>query len=468
MSPPAPRVGPTSSIRGALIAGFGVVFALWIISGYELVRSLHDVRRRVEVARDTFQRGQEVLTAVRTSVLLGSIFLRDAFIDSTPASREYYRDELIRIRNDVESLLPAYVPVIGSPLEREHWGRLQVELNNYWRSREIVFAPAATRTPGAAEVLRQRIVPARESILEIADSLSALQRASRERIEAEASLLYSNAQTRSVSLASLAVVVGLVVAVAASRHVGRLEREIEWQSTAEDQTRRDLERLSAKLVHAQEEERRSLARELHDAVGQALTAIKMEMGVALRGVDADSRARQALEDARMIAESTLQNVRDLSQLLHPSMLDDFGLPEALGAYLRSFSKRTGIRAQLSHARMNERLPPEVEVCVYRIVQEALTNVARHSGASYCTVALVRRAGSLHLTIEDDGRGIDTTTAATPDVRRGLGIIGMRERAQALYGSFVAENRREGGMRVMVRLPEATLADTSGRSRPLAG
>src|SRR6185295_2259471 len=126
-----------------------------------------------------------------------------------------------------------------------------------------------------------------------------------------------------------------------------------------------LERLSARLVTAQEEERRSLARELHDAVGQALTAIKIGMGVAMRGLEQDSRAKTSLEDARALAESTLQNVRDLSQLLHPSMLDDFGLPEALNGYLRNFSKRTGIRTQLTTERMEDRLSGEVEVCVYR-------------------------------------------------------------------------------------------------------
>lgn len=469
LTPASPRVRPTSTIRGALIAGFAVVFALWLISGYELVRSLREVDRRVAEGRDAFQRGQEVLTAVRTSVLLGSIYLRDALIDANPARREYYRNELIQIRNDVERVLPAYLPLIGSPLEREHWDTLQVELNNYWQSREVAFAPDGPRTTGdAAVLLRQRLVPARESILEIVDSLSALQRASRERVEMEAALLFSNVQTRAVSLASLAILVGLIVAFVASRHVGRLEREIERQRLAERQNRRDLERLSAKLVNAQEEERRSLARELHDAVGQALTAIKMEMGVALRGVDTNSRARQALEEARAIAESTLQNVRDLSQLLHPSMLDDFGLPEALGAHLRSFSKRTGIRAQLTHERMDDRLPPEVEVCVYRIVQEALTNVARHSGASSCTVALVRRDGTLHLTIEDDGRGIDRVIARAPDARRGLGLIGMRERAQALAGTFLVENRGEGGTCVTVRLPVPAAADASEGAQQLAG
>jgi signal transduction histidine kinase len=196
----------------------------------------------------------------------------------------------------------------------------------------------------------------------------------------------------------------------------------------------------------------------------------MEMGVALRGVDADARARTALEQARAIAESTLQSVRDLSQLLHPSMLDDFGLPDALRAHLRSFSKRTNIRAQLTQERMDERLPTDVEVCVYRIVQEALTNVSRHSGASSCTVSLVRRAGVLHLAIEDDGRGIMMPELARGggDGRRGLGLIGMRERAQALDGAFVIENRAEGGTRVTVKLPVPDAAAEADASQQRAG
>lgn len=465
-----PEAGPTPRSRGALIVGFAVVFGLWLVSGFEMVRSLRRVEERVTVTRIAFERGEGVLTTVRTSVLLGSVYLRDALLDPSPATLADYRDKIDQIRAEVEQALPGYLPLVATPAERDQWARLQAELTQYWESREVVLAQGAQPMPSkAAVVLRDQIVPARESILEIVDALSALQRASQERQRIEASLLYRDAEIRIVSLAAMAIFVGLVVALVVARRVGGLEQEIEWQRTAEGQNRQDLERLSAKLVHAQEEERRTLARELHDAVGQALTAIKMEMGVALRGVDMDSRARQALEAARAIAESTLQNVRDLSQLLHPSTLDDFGLPEALGAYLRSFSTRSGIRAQLSHARMSDRLPPEIEVCVYRIVQEALTNIARHSGASSCTVALFQRHGSLHLTIEDDGRGIDAATARAADARRGLGLIGMRERAQALAGSFVVENRREGGgTRVAVRMPAVITAGTSGSSRQLAG
>jgi len=126
----------------------------------------------------------------------------------------------------------------------------------------------------------------------------------------------------------------LIVAVMASRHVSRLQREIERQRAAEQRNRQDLERLSARLVDAQEAERRKLARELHDAVGQALTAVKMDIGIALRS-DNRLRVKDALEEASELTETTLRGVRDLSQLLHPSMLDDFGLPTTLVTYLRS-------------------------------------------------------------------------------------------------------------------------------------
>ena len=214
----------------------------------------------------------------------------------------------------------------------------------------------------------------------------------------------------------------------------------------------------------QEEERRSLSRELHDEVGQALTAIKMDVTVARRGLDGlqatESRARIVswLEDARSIAENTLQSVRDLSQLLHPSMLDDFGLPEALRSYLRTFSKRTGISAQFIQHGKEQRLPQAAEVCVYRIVQEALTNVARHSGARNAIVTLSQTDSGIEMTIDDDGSGIDQHVSrfgATST--RGLGVIGMRERVQALGGTFALESRRDGGTRVAVQLPAAPVA-----------
>jgi signal transduction histidine kinase len=456
-----------SPIRGALIAGFAVVFALWLASGYQLIASIREAEARRSIENASFLQGEQVLTTITTRVLLGSIYLRDALISPTPDVLNHYAVELAQLRKEVDQIIPRYTPLVDTREEREQWTKLQAELDAYWKSREIVFAIQQGTVGTTAQLIASRVVPARESILQLVNSLSDLERATIASHQQQAERFFQEAQQRAAWLAAIALVAALCTAFIAARHVGRLEREIGRRQRAEHQNRLDLERLSARLVNAQEEERRSLARELHDAVGQALTAIKMEMGVALRGVEADARARAALEQARAIAESTLQSVRDLSQVLHPSMLDDFGLPEAVRAHLRAFSQRTDIRAQLIHERMTDRLPADVEVCVYRIVQEALTNVARHSGATSCTVSLIRRENVLQLTVEDDGHGLAPTTARTPDARRGLGLIGMRERAQNLAGTFIIENRPEGGTRVVVKLPVPPVVEAN-RQEQLAG
>jgi len=249
------------------------------------------------------------------------------------------------------------------------------------------------------------------------------------------------------------LIVAIVVATVSSRHVNRLQAHIERQRRREQRSREDLERLSARLVDVQEQERRALARELHDEVGQALTAVKMDIGIALRGEHLEPRSRNALEEARDLSDLTLRSVRDMSQLLHPSALDDFGLPATLTAYLRNFAQRTGIRAQFTET-MNTRLSPRIELCVYRIVQEALNNIAQHSGASVCTVMIRTSTDMLRLLVEDNGRGPDGIR-----VGHGLGLIGMRERAQALGGTFTISEREGGGTVLTVMLPLETSSET---------
>src|SRR4029079_3415038 len=133
------------------------------------------------------------------------------------------------------------------------------------------------------------------------------------------------------------------------------------------QQRLELRELSSRLVRAQEDERRTIARELHDEIGQALTAVDVELAIAEGGVGTDGRAAEAIHEARTVAQRALTGVRDLSQLLRPSMLDDFGLPDTLRWYLRKFSDRTGVRTELVDDHLSERLPIDLEVCVYRVV-----------------------------------------------------------------------------------------------------
>jgi signal transduction histidine kinase len=250
----------------------------------------------------------------------------------------------------------------------------------------------------------------------------------------------------------------------ATLYAGRLEDRIRRQRARDVENSRDLQLLSAKLLNAQEEERRSIARELHDEVGQALTAIKVELAIAQRALDGVGGAPNALDDVRSIADGLLHTVRDLSHLLHPALLDDLGLAAATEWYLKGFAKRHGVRADLLQDRMDERLAPETEAAVYRIIQEGLTNVAKHAKATRCRVYLQRLPNTLLVTIEDDGTGFDPADTRSPDGTHGLGLVGIRERAAQLRGTVRLESRHGKGTRLTVEVPAKTragMAEASG-------
>jgi signal transduction histidine kinase len=226
---------------------------------------------------------------------------------------------------------------------------------------------------------------------------------------------------------------------------------LQKQLRANEQSTRDLQYLSARLMTAQEEERRNVARELHDEVGQALTAVKVELSVTQRRLNGTPQSNALLE-AQEITDNALQTVRDMSQLLHPAALDDLGLSAAVEWQARTFEVRHAIRVDVEHAGLSQRLPREVEVAAYRIVQEALTNVAKHSSATACRICLARTEAELAISIEDDGAGFDLSDGAA--ARRGLGLVGMRERAALLAGEVSLSSERGRGTRVAARLPLA--------------
>jgi signal transduction histidine kinase len=249
----------------------------------------------------------------------------------------------------------------------------------------------------------------------------------------------------------LALTLSLAIALVASAYASRLERRLRRQMQKEAETAGELQRLSSQVITAQERERRIIARELHDDVGQALSAIKMELSLAERAIDAGASAALKLLPARTITDSALQSVRDLSRLLHPAILDDLGLPAAIDAYLKESADRYGLWATASHEGMDGRLPPEVEAAAYRIVQEGVTNAGKHARATTCHVRTIYATACLTITIDDDGIGFDPGEVVSAAGGGGLGLISMRERAANLGGTFHIDSRR-GGTRLVVELP----------------
>ena len=197
-----------------------------------------------------------------------------------------------------------------------------------------------------------------------------------------------------------------------------------------------------RAVEAQELERRRLARELHDETGQALTSILL----GLKGLEdrlEDAGSRKAAAELRELVVSTLQDVRRLAVELRPSVLDDFGLVAALERLVESFSDQTGILVDFETSLADERLPEDVEIALYRIVQESLTNVVKHARARHVSILLARRDGLIKAVVEDDGQGFDPAEQ-TPEA---FGLVGMRERLALLGGRLEVESGSEGGTTV---------------------
>ncbi len=210
-----------------------------------------------------------------------------------------------------------------------------------------------------------------------------------------------------------------------------------------------LRALSSQIITAQEEERLRIARELHDETAQALASLLVRQRLAER---ADPGTLQAtMADLRALTAEALEGVRRMALELRPTMLDDLGLVAALDACARQFSQRVGMPVEFRTAGRPDRLPQEVELVVYRVVQEALSNVARHGGASRAEVALVAESGELIVTVRDDGRGFDPATALDSR-QRSLGLFGMRERAALVGGRLSIESSPGSGTRVRLEIP----------------
>jgi signal transduction histidine kinase len=203
----------------------------------------------------------------------------------------------------------------------------------------------------------------------------------------------------------------------------------------------------ARAMAAQELERRRLARELHDETGQALTSVLLGLKAVEEATD-EADMRSAAAELRELVVATLQDVRRLAVELRPKALDDFGLEPALERLAQSFSEQTGIAVDVESALAGNRLPPDVETALYRIVQEALTNVVKHAQARRVSILITQRPGWAAAVIEDDGRGFDPKSTRDG----GMGLVGMRERMALLDGRLDVESTPGSGSTIRAEVP----------------
>jgi signal transduction histidine kinase len=232
----------------------------------------------------------------------------------------------------------------------------------------------------------------------------------------------------------------------------QMERKLRQMYEAEQHARQTAETLSRRLVEVQEDERRTIARELHDEAGQSLTSLIVGLRLLEEHSCHDKVVAGQVAELKRTVHNVLESLHRLATDLRPASLDHLGLVEALRQYVQAFSRQHHLIVQFEAVGLgDERLSPNEEIALFRVAQEALTNVVRHSQATYADVLLERRGDRLILMIEDDGTGFDPAAA----MRAGrLGLAGMRERAEMLGGSLVIESSAGAGTTILVEVPYA--------------
>jgi signal transduction histidine kinase len=434
--------------RVILTAGFGGLLLLMTFSAVDGIQALQQIQTSNDTIREQFLNRTRVLERIRADVYVSGTYVRDYLLEPESGKAEGHRDSLVEDRRDMDSALAEYRTLIDDREIAPFQGLIR-QLTDYWSVLEPVFrwTPGQRRRDGYL-FLRDEVFPRRQSMLAIANQIGALNEAQLDAGRLKVEETFRQSRRRLALTVLLTVGLGLILAIFTTRKILGLEDETAGHYSEMAQAREELQQLSARLVQAQEEERRSISRELHDEVGQSLTGVLVEMAnvsTLIRARDLDGVAVKAAEVKRLL-EGSIGVVRNMALLLRPSMLDDLGLVPALEWQAREVSKRGGVWVEVDAASVPEDLPEEHKTCVYRVVQEALHNIVQHASARRVKIAVRQDQGRLILAIEDDGRGFD------PRLQKGMGLVGMEERVRHLGGSFEVQSRPGAGAVLHISLP----------------
>ncbi len=406
------------------------------------------MRAENKILREASLERSQRLASIRSYVLLSQTYMGDYFMDADEQRSAEHRTQLEDAWSRMLSEVANYQT---STLEETLLvRRLQDLLDQHWRrvSRAMTWSAEQRRRQGAS-FYGNEIVPVRTAVLEITTQVADVDARQLAAAEAEIQSEFERMGRRLSVVLQIAMGAAMLLAIGCFLYILKIERQNKRRYEQIVEARAELERLSARMVAAQEEERRSISRELHDEIGQTLSAVLVDAAnLANRIPPEDAVAQRYLESIRTLADSSVNSIRNIALLLRPSMLDDLGLIPALEWQAREVSRRSGINVKVTDENVPESLPDTVRTGIYRIVQEALHNIARHSGARNARITVTQERQSIVLTVEDDGSGFD------PKRTRGLGLIGMEERVKQLGGRMeIQSSQGQGnGTRLRVTLP----------------
>jgi signal transduction histidine kinase len=432
------------TIKSVALAALLLTASVWLFTGYYFVQRVRALEREAAEVNERYAAAEALLGDVRRDLDHAAISLRDALIDVRPGL-EHYRGDVDSALQAADDKLATYRPVLGGDVERQHVGRLRQGIQSLRRANHNFLAiDAGLWKSSAAAQLLDQVTPKRDSAIRVSADLQRLNRDAYLAHQKEMARVHGEIHQRSWQTLIFGAVMGLAIGLAATLRVTRLERQLRGQQQRDAANAAALQDLSTRLVHAQEEERQSLARELHDGVGQLLTALKLE----LCQMERRSQGGPPLADARALADEALTAVRDVSHLLHPPELQRLGLIEAIQSYVKAIRRRQDVDIEFVWSPLGTRLDAGVELAVYRIVQEAVTNVLRHAQAHRCRISLTGDRRKAVLTITDDGIGFSDSD----DVGEGMGLIGIRERVEHAGGVLRVESAPGRGTSLTAEFP----------------
>jgi len=434
--------------RFALAAGFGGLLAIMALGGTYGLRVLQQIRRSENQIRRQFLLQNHALNDIRSQLYLSGTYVRDYLLEPEPGRAETYRASLEQEHRQMESDLESFASQL-EPEQTKYYADLSVELSNYWQILDPIFKwDAGQRRREGYTFLRDKFLPRRAAMLAIAGRIANIDEQQLNAGNHRVDHLLEEFQRRLALILLATLLLGSGMAAFSTWKILGLEARAHTQYQEVVEARGQLEQLSARLVQAQEDERRALSRELHDEVGQALSAVLVELRnlSAEAAVENDPQSRGHVETVKSLAENSVRVVRNMALLLRPSMLDDLGLVPALRWQAREVSKQSSMEVSVAADLGSDDLPDAYKTCIYRVVQEALHNCSRHAHAARVHIRVEQEGSRLSLSIQDDGQGFDVKQT------KGLGLLGIEERVARLGGKCEIHSAPGSGTIVAVELP----------------
>ena len=433
-----PRQITHENIFRVLIAGFTLVTVLLVAAAIVSIRNIQSIQENANnLVREQSLTNQLIDELHSQQTTLSEVF---SVLARDPDSVDYGKimSQLDEADHDI-----ARISEQGARTsEHDLWQRLNRSSLEFSREARRLLADDYPQTFASMDLFRFHGSFA-SVVARLLEAEYRKLNAAQAQIERRTSRLRDN----SLVFAGASVLLALIFAIVTVAMVSQLIRRLEFQTA-------ELGRVSWHMLEDQEATARRFSHELHDELGQSLTAIKTNLS-ALTASGDGTHDGSRLADCLHLVNEAIGNVRQMSQLLRPTILDDFGLEAGLRWLAEGFSTRTGIEVAVDSS-YSGRLPDETETHLFRIAQEALTNIARHAEAQHVKISLTSRSAEIRLAIQDDGRGL----SVTPTAGRGLGLIGMRARARSGGGDVEVKSRPGGGVLIEVRVPLQDEAHTN--------